>query len=297
MTDSRSRLGLSTGIETYVEQAGTGDPALVFLHGGGGWAEHWRLQFDRFAEITTTLMPDLRGHGRSEAPPGRYSLETFADDVSALLDARRIDRPVLVGHSLGGAIALRYAFDYPDGISGIVIVDSGCRTDDTGRDGWRRLVVDRVRDWDSVTAQYSRYNSSPDSGRAAQVAAILAATPETPRAVIHATHYGLITHCISAAASFLTSPALVIGASDSDYWPSIQSWTDYVPHARLAGIPRCGHYVMIEQPDQFNEVLAQFLSEVKAGTAPAGEPHETPPGRMSNLKPRNTRRMQKRGLI
>lgn len=273
-------LRLSTGIETYVERAGAGDPTLVFLHGGGGWAEHWRLQFDHFAEETTVAMHDLRGHGRSEAPSGRYSLETFADDVAVLLEVQRCDRPVLVGHSLGGAIALRYAFDYPDQVSGVVIIDSGCRTADPGRDGWRGLVVDRVRDWDSVTAQYSRYTSSPDSGRAGQVAAALAATPETPRAVIHATHYGLITHCHSAAASFLTCPVLVIGASDMDYWPSIQSWTDYVPHARLVGIPRCGHYVMIEQPDRFNEALAQFLADIKAGTAPAGEPHETPPGRI-----------------
>lgn len=93
---------LSTGIETYVERAGAGDPALVFLHGGGGWAEHWRLQFDRFAELTTVLMPDLRGHGRSDAPPGRYALETFADDVAALLEDQDIERPLLVGHSLGG---------------------------------------------------------------------------------------------------------------------------------------------------------------------------------------------------
>lgn len=280
MNRQNTRIRLSTGFETYLERAGQGDPPLVFLHGGGGWAEHWRLQFDEFAEVTTVAMSDLRGHGRSEAPPGRYSLETFADDVAALLEAQHIDRPVLVGHSLGGAIALRYAFDYPDQVSGVVIVDSGCRTADAGRDGWRKLVVDRVRDWHGVTAEYSRYNSSPDSGRAAKVAGALAATPETSRAVIHATHYGLISHCNSAVASFLTYPVLVVGASDSDYWPSIQSWSDYVPHARLVGIPRCGHYIMIEQPDRFNEVLAQFFSEVKAGSAPTGEPRETPPGRI-----------------
>jgi pimeloyl-ACP methyl ester carboxylesterase len=278
MSASGKRLRLSTGIVVYCACAGQGDPALVFLHGGGGWGAHWRLQIDRFARIAKVLAPDLRGHGRSDAPAGRYSIETFVDDLAALLDCLNVERPLLVGHSLGGTIALRYAFDFPDRVAGIVAVDAGCRTPDQSREAWRGLVVTRARDYEAAQTALSRYQSAPGSGRAGFVAETLAATPVPPRAVIDATHYGLLTHCNAAAASFLTCPVLVVGAADMDYWPTIQAWTEYVPHARLVGVSRCGHYIMLEQPAVFDTALERFWTDVKTGAAPSGEPRETPPG-------------------
>ncbi|MBI4553761.1 MAG: alpha/beta hydrolase [Candidatus Latescibacteria bacterium] len=272
------RLRLATGIDVYYERDGDGEPALVFLHGGGGHCWHWQLQMPYFARLTTVLVYDLRGHGRSDAPGGRYSIETFVDDLASLLDALRIERPILVGHSLGGMIALRYAFDFPDRVSGIVVVDSGCEVLPQNREEWRQLVVARAQDYQAAQAMMSRYCSSPASGRAAFVAEALAATPETPRQVIDATHYGLLTFCNAAAASFLTCPVLVIGAAEMDYWPSVRAWMEYVPHARLVAVFRCGHYLMLEQPSDFNTALEQFLGDVRAGVAPSGEPRETPPG-------------------
>ncbi|MBI4551532.1 MAG: alpha/beta fold hydrolase [Candidatus Latescibacteria bacterium] len=278
MAEAGRRLRLATGIEVYYERAGAGAPALVFVHGGGGHCGHWQLQMPYFARLTTVLTCDLRGHGRSEVPGGRYSIETFVDDLSSLLDRLDIERPLVVGHSLGGTIALRYAFDFPDRVSGIVVVDSGYHSPVQRRDDWRQLVVARASDYQAAQAVMSRYHSSPHSGRAAFVAEVLAATPATPPQVINATHYGLLTFCSSAAASFLTCPVLVVGAADMDYWPGVQAWGEYVPHGRLVAVPRCGHYLMLEQSERFNAALEQFLGDVRTGVAPSGGPPETPPG-------------------
>ncbi|MBM3263869.1 MAG: alpha/beta hydrolase [candidate division Zixibacteria bacterium] len=270
---------LSTGIRMYGEQTGTGAPVLVFLHGGGGWLEHWRSQIDRFSKTMTVAACDLRGHGRTETPLGRYDISVFADDVAAWLETLGIERPVLVGHSLGGTIAVRFAFDYPDRVSGIVVVDSTCRTADLARDDWRRTVVARINDPETAKAQAARYTHSPESGHADTVDAMLAATPPPPPGVIHATHYGLLTHNNAAAASFVSCPTLIVGACDMDYWPLVQSFSDYIPHARVTGIPCCGHYVMIEQPKRFDEELSVFLDAVRLGTAPRGKSGEIPAGR------------------
>ena len=84
MTTISNLLPISPGINLYCEQHGQGTPALVFVHGGGGWADHWQLQLSHFATITTVIAYDLRGHGRSSVPAGRYSIETFAEELHIL---------------------------------------------------------------------------------------------------------------------------------------------------------------------------------------------------------------------
>lgn len=278
MSVASQHLHLATGIELYYTEAGQGEPALVFLHGGGGWSEHWQAQLPYCVAFTRVVTCDLRGHGRSAAPRGRYAIETFVDDLHALLTQLAIARPILVGHSLGGTVALRYAFDYPDAVAGLVVIDAGCQAELTSRADYRALVVARVHDFAAARATLRPYDSSPDSGRAAVVHAALAATPAPPVGVIHATHYGIITHNNAAAAAFITCPVLVLGAADMAYWPSIQRWRDYVPHARLLGIPHSGHYLMLEQPEQVNTALAQFWQDVQSGKLATGEPRLTPPG-------------------
>lgn len=277
MSSTSHTIHLTTGSDLYCIEAGQGTPALVFLHGGGGWSDHWQLQWPYFAPRTRVLACDLRGHGRSTTPPGRYTIETFVADLHALLTQLQIVRPILVGHSLGGTIALRYAFDFPEQVAGIAILDAGCRAEVATRDGYRALVVARVHDFAAAQATLHPYHCSPHSGRADFVQAVLAATPAPATAVIHAAHYGIIIHNNAAAAAFLTCPVLVLGASDMAYWPSIASWRDYVPHARLLGIPHCGHYLMLEQPEQVNAALAQFWQDVQSGQVDSGEPRETPP--------------------
>ena len=278
MSAAGQHVHLCTGIDLYYAVAGQGEPTLVFLHGGGGWSDHWQLQWPACAAFTRVLACDLRGHGRSAAPRGRYTIETFVDDLNALLAHLAIQRPILVGHSLGGTIALRYAFDFPEEVAGLVVVDAGCRTEVATRDGYRALVVARVHDFAAASATLRPYNSSPHSGHADFVQAVLAATPAPAEGVIHATHYGIITHNNAAAAAFLACPVLVLGAAEMDYWPSIASWQAYVPHARVIGIPASGHYLMLEQPAQVNDALAQFWRDVRSGQCSTSEPHITPPG-------------------
>lgn len=278
MSVASQRVHLHTGSELYYAVAGQGEPPLIFLHGGGGWSEHWQLQWSACAAFTQVLACDLRGHGRSAAPQGRYAIETFVDDLHALLTHLAIQRPILVGHSLGGTIALRYAFDFPEEVAGMVVIDAGCRAEVATREEYRALVVARVHDFAAASATLRPYQSSPHSGQADFVQAVLAATPAPAAGVIHATHYGIITHNNAAAAAFVTCPVLVLGAADMAYWPSIASWQAYVPHARVFGIPASGHYLMLEQPAPVNAALAQFWQDVRAGQGRASEPHITPPG-------------------
>lgn len=141
----------ANGVELYYERRGAGPP-VVFLHGAGLdhrlWAEFTRPLTDDYEVVVL----DRRLHGRSGGDPAQPpSMDTYVDDLHALFDALGLDSPVIVGHSMGGMVALRYADRYPDEISGLITL--GSETPDVPtRRAWvyDRLVFpthDRLREW------------------------------------------------------------------------------------------------------------------------------------------------------
>lgn len=113
------------GLRLYYERAGSGEPELLFVP---GWCcDHtaFQPQFDHFSQTHAVTALDLRGVGRSDAPGGGYSIPELADDVAAFCAAVGIEKPVLVGHSLGGMIAVELGGRYPELPIALVLVDPG----------------------------------------------------------------------------------------------------------------------------------------------------------------------------
>lgn len=110
------------GAELHVVEAGEGEP-VVLLH---GWPQHgrvWRHLIGELARDRRVLVPDLRGFGRSDAPPGTYAKHVFADDLIALLDAEGIEKAAIVGHDWGGWTAWLVALEHPERVSRFVAID------------------------------------------------------------------------------------------------------------------------------------------------------------------------------
>jgi len=104
--------------------AGSGEPILL-VHGLGGTRRTWRHLIDALAETHTVIAPDLPGHGESDPPAGDYSLGSHAAALRDLLVALGIPRATVAGHSLGGGIALQFAYQFPDRTSRLVLVSTG----------------------------------------------------------------------------------------------------------------------------------------------------------------------------
>ena len=121
----------------HVVRAGSGDP-IVFLHGMGTSSATWGRGMELLGDRFTVIAPDLLGHGASPVPddPDEYTRDRTLvdlDDILAELDAR----PVLVGHSLGGYLALAYAATRPDAARGVVVLNTGPGyRDDAKREEW-----------------------------------------------------------------------------------------------------------------------------------------------------------------
>jgi pimeloyl-ACP methyl ester carboxylesterase len=107
----------------YVE-AGSG-PVLLMIHGMAGTYENWQAVIEPLAQRYTVIAPDLPGHGNSESGAGDYSLGSLASGLRDLLITLGYDRATLVGHSLGGGIAMQFAYQFPEITERLVLVSSG----------------------------------------------------------------------------------------------------------------------------------------------------------------------------
>jgi pimeloyl-ACP methyl ester carboxylesterase len=105
-------------------RAGDG-PAIVLIHGITSSSRTWRSVMRGLAERHMVIAPDLLGHGRSAKPRGDYSLGAYASGVRDLLSVLAIPTVTVVGHSLGGGIAMQFAYQFPDRLERLVLVDSG----------------------------------------------------------------------------------------------------------------------------------------------------------------------------
>ncbi len=113
----------ASGVNIHYYRANTHLPSVVFLHG----IVEYGLCWERLSEIIhkdyDVIMVDARGHGRSDTPPSGYAPENHAGDVAALITQLNLDRPVLIGHSMGANTAALTAAQYPDRIGGLILED------------------------------------------------------------------------------------------------------------------------------------------------------------------------------
>ena len=113
----------TNGIETYYERRGEGPP-VVFVHAAILDHSMWDRQITALSDDYTTVVYDLRGHGRTGGSAAlTYSADLYAADLQALIEAIELDSPVLCGHSLGGMIVQAYAAKHPEGMAGLILAD------------------------------------------------------------------------------------------------------------------------------------------------------------------------------
>jgi pimeloyl-ACP methyl ester carboxylesterase len=102
----------ANGLEVYYEHSGEGEP-LLLVHGGTATSQSWASHLPAFTEHFEVFTPDSRGHGRTDNPTGELGYRMMADDLASLIDALGLQRPLVLGYSDGGQIALELGLRYP----------------------------------------------------------------------------------------------------------------------------------------------------------------------------------------
>jgi pimeloyl-ACP methyl ester carboxylesterase len=257
------------GTRIHYEDHGAGDEALVFVHGWSCDSTFWRFQIDAFARSRRVLLVDLPGHGESEAPATACTINMFADAVAAAMDDAGVGRAVLVGHSNGAPVVRQFYRQYRERTLGLVILEGALKslfTPEQAEDWKANFSGD---DYRKMTANMTRRMLTPKISYELQAEIIDRMTSTTQQVMIE-----------SMVAS--TDPALwtedpievplLVVLADSPFWDD--EYEDFVrrlaPEVTYRIMYDVGHFLMMEEPDEFNHFVETFLEKHELLTPAAG---------------------------
>jgi len=248
--------------ELNEEEHGGGNqaPPLVFLHGAGGNRLHWPPGIRRLEGVHTYAL-DLPGHGRSPSA-GEATIKDFARRVAAWRGARGVARPVLVGHSMGSAIALTVALGEPQSLAGLILIGAGPRLrvnpvllEQTAGVETFAAAVEQILQWSFA---------APASPRLVRLArrSLLAAGPDVLHRDLQACHAFDATDRLAE----VRLPTLVIvGSQDRMTPPRLgEALHQGIGGSRLQAVEGAGHMVMLEQPETVARLLGAFRLDISA---------------------------------
>ena len=233
-------------------------PPIVFIHGAGGTHLHWPPQARRLIGQRIYAL-DLPGHGRSGGV-GCQSITEYARSVAGFLDGAGLNAAVFTGHSMGSAIALMLALDFPKRVLGLGLIGSGSRLrvapqilESTASDATFPMAVKLINDLEFSPSVNPRLKEL-----AAQ------RMSEIRPAVLHGDFLACNEFDAMTRLDEVSVPTLVVCGAEDKLTPVKYSefLRDHIAGARQLTIPDAGHMVMLEQPQAFSDVLADFVDTI-----------------------------------
>jgi pimeloyl-ACP methyl ester carboxylesterase len=204
---------------------------------------------------------DLRGHGESDKPDEDYGIPTFVDDVAWLIGELNLDKPVVVGHSMGGTIALNLARRHPDLLKAVILVDSPIHPFPEATRGLvdQTLAALKTPAYQGVAAGFVRMVMFNDKSPPLLVEEVVAGMSSAPKRVMHTAIASTLSE-ESMLAGALPVPALYIRAATQI--ASEDQLRERYPGIGVVTIP-AAHFVQMEQPAATNNVISDFLDKLE----------------------------------
>jgi len=246
-------------IALHYEETGAGDP-VVLLHGQGGRGDAWDLQVAALAPDHRVVCPDLRGHGGSTVTARPYTMSQLATDVAALIRGLDLGPCAIVGHSLGGMVALQLALDAPELVRKLVVVNSTAFGDGSRVRSFAVRMFIRLRSM----AGFARANTGlhlPEPDQEPLRRRLLETMGTSPAAGYIASQDAVDRFDVRARLAEIACPVLVIhSAQDLIPIADKQTIAATVQRGRLLTIERSRHVVLWDQPAALNAALRAFLA-------------------------------------
>ena len=253
---------------TALELHGSG-PGVILIHGFGLRRAMWQWQLPVLSPHFRVVTYDLYGHGESAPPQGTPSLSMFSAQLRRVMDQCGIERAAVVGFSLGGMIARRFALDHPDRLSALAILHSAHERTPAERDA----ILMRVRACrDSgpsanVDSALERWFTPAFRAEAPALVAMVRGWITGNDPAVYARIYQVLADGdreIAQGLAGISCPTLVMtGADDPGNTPAMsRNMAGLIPGARLVILPELRHMALAESPSQVNRPLSAFLREV-----------------------------------
>jgi len=264
--------------------AGSGPP-IVLIHGMLNSSSHWRSVALNLANDFTVIAPDLIGHGDSAAPRGDYSLGAHAASIRDLLAATGVDRATIVGHSLGGGVAMQFFYQFPQRIERLVLVSSGGLGHEVSP-LLRSATLPGMSALLSLTLHPRLLEALWQAGgrlswRQARVGVYMQAVARALRPLENA---GAREAFLQTLRAVIDTRGQRVSATDRLYLmealPTMIVWGERdntiplrhgrsaheaIPHSHFRTLPDAAHFPHLEDPDGLSELLREFVKDTQPG--------------------------------
>jgi pimeloyl-ACP methyl ester carboxylesterase len=257
-------------MELFYRHYGHEGQDLVILHGLLGISDNWVTFGRRFSELGYKVyIPDQRNHGHSPHHPV-FNYYALADDLSEFLEHHRIKDPVLLGHSLGGKVAMRYALENPGNVSRIIVVDTSLRT--YVRFNYHLKLIDAMQSVDFEVVRTRQETERILREKIGEERMVLFLMKNLywkekqrlgwrPNLQAISYHIDSMYDGVFYSARF-DKPALFVRGGRSDYIleEDFQAIYNNFPLATIRTIEEGSHWVHADDPDAFNAIVSDFLT-------------------------------------
>ncbi len=249
-----------------------GGPAFVLIHGAGGqardWPQEWRFAMNGAQTLGVRALPeafamrdrpvyalDLPGHGQSD-PIETVTLAAYATVIAQWIEAVELTAPIVIGHSMGGGIALTLALDHPDSIGGVGVIGSAAQMPVTDQ------ILDGLQsDFDATVDMIVKFSWPREA---------VAVYRETGRrhmkacgpAAVHADFVACANYSVKDRLADITHPALVIAGEKDKMVPmkAAERLVEGLPDATLSVVPNAGHFLHFDAPGRVGRTLAAWAN-------------------------------------
>jgi pimeloyl-ACP methyl ester carboxylesterase len=274
------------GVKLYFEETGSGTP-IIFVHEFADDLRGWEPQLRHFGQRYRAIAYNARGYAPSDVPeaPSAYSQNRATDDIAAVLDHLSIDRAHVVGLSMGGFATLHFGFRHAPRARSLTVAGCGYGAEPAKRESFREEganIVAFIRE-KGMAAFAEKYAFGPtrvqfqnkDPRGFAEFQARLASHSDVGSAN---TQLGVqrerpSLYELTDQMKAMRTPTLIL-TGDED-WPCMPAGTlmkANIPQSGMAVMPNCGHGINLEDPDQFNRIVGDFITQVDAGRWPTRDP-------------------------
>lgn len=241
---------------------GSGEPTLVLIHGWSCDASYWDNQVPAFAATHRVVRVDLAGHGASGTQRARYTVQAFGEDVRAVVEHEKLEKTILVGHSMGGDVMLEAARLLPGKVLGLVAVD-------TLHDVTEKLDPKLLAEWLGAMENdfpafvqgfvRAMFGKTADPALVEKVAADMASAPG---AVARSAFAELFAY--DEAAGLRAAGVPILAINGTTFPTNLAGNNRFAPFDVILQ-PTVGHFGMLEAPAELNRLLAEAVARIEKG--------------------------------
>jgi pimeloyl-ACP methyl ester carboxylesterase len=252
------------GVGLAYEEVNSGTPPIILIHGWSCDHTVFARQREFFSQSHHVVLVDLRGHGESDAPHQDYTMAGFADDLAWLCTELALVKPTVVGHSMGGNIALELAARRPELLSSIVLIDSVVFPSQAFRDALQPVVVGLQGPDYVATCQQVMLSTCLTTDDEIQKKKLIASLPKAPQHVLtSALKNHLLEYDSTPAATGCHVPTAYIGATVA--LADLIQFRRLTPQLVTAQTLGSGHFSPLFVPDQINAMIQTVMDVYTSG--------------------------------